>query len=175
MKITLYETIYFENGPYTLDGIDYIFDYNKKALVAPGRDLSSNYKIKHIAHTHDLGGEYEDNIFALCGKNIHLYREIYSLCGIPKGVSHTICDKCIKKLTTNGEKMTLKITKPLTGFSAHGRPSKHTAMRIPLDVYKAIETVADSNDVSKSAVILAALRSFLKKELAEQENDKQTA
>ena len=56
--------------------------------------------------------------------------------------------------------MTIKIEAPKRGRLAHNQKSKRVAFRCPQKIVVALEQIAEDNQVSVSAVILAALKNF---------------
>lgn len=58
--------------------------------------------------------------------------------------------------------MTYKIEAPKRGRLAHNQKSKRVAFRCPQNIVAALEKIATDNEVSISAVIVAALKDFTK-------------
>lgn len=53
------------------------------------------------------------------------------------------------------------INKPKQGRHAHGQKSKRIALRCPEDLRVQLQDIANKNNVSLSAVVLAALKEFI--------------
>ena len=58
--------------------------------------------------------------------------------------------------------MTYKIQVPKRGRLAHNQKSKRVAFRCPQNIVQRLEQIATDNEVSISAVIVAALKDFTK-------------